>query len=94
MLPKDNWDTFMKIQWNDGALEAFAPWVKKMRPIDRLVLIQSKGLYPNIPELEWYYAAKSTWIGRLPRNKTSDAATTDTLSLNVTATSETLQTSK
>ncbi|HBF33603.1 TPA: hypothetical protein DDW35_03465, partial [Candidatus Sumerlaeota bacterium] len=92
MMPKDDWDIYMKIMWNDGAVEAFQPWVKKMRPIDRLVIEQSKSAKPDIPELEWYYAAKMIWIGRLPQNKTGDAATTGTLS--TTNVPEPLKTSK
>jgi hypothetical protein len=94
MLPKDDWDILMKIFWNGNAEEAFAPWVKKMRPIDRLVMRQSKAARPNIPELEWNYAAKYTWIGRLPQKKVAgDSLTTGTLSVTNT-TSETLKTSK
>lgn len=59
-----------KIQWNFGDVRAYEPWVKKMRPQDRLVLraswLHSAGP-PNIPELDWKYAVSDLWVGRLPR---------------------------
>jgi hypothetical protein len=54
-----------KIQWNYFTSKAYEPWVKKMRPEDRMVLLQTPQ--PTIAGLEWYYAATETWIGRLPR---------------------------
>jgi len=46
-------------------MEAFEPWVKKMRPEDRLIV--RAGSKPGIKELEWNMAVSGTWIGRLPR---------------------------
>ncbi|HSU52617.1 MAG TPA: hypothetical protein VLT36_01000, partial [Candidatus Dormibacteraeota bacterium] len=60
-----------KVQWNYGDVRAYEPWVKQMRPEDRLVVRASKlrtGAQPNIPQLEWYYAVSDLWIGRLPRS--------------------------
>ena len=45
----------------------YYPWVKKMRPEDRLIIRGSPDATPKIPELEWHYAAYSIWSGRLPR---------------------------
>jgi hypothetical protein len=62
-----------KIQWNYGDVRAYEPWVKRMKPEDRLVLraswLHSPGP-PNIPELEWKYAVSDLWVGRLPRKNT------------------------
>jgi len=57
-----------KIQWNHGAaFAAYAPWVKAMRPADRMIIrAPGAGGPPDIPELEWHYAATDMWIGRLP----------------------------
>lgn len=67
MMPADDLAILRKIQWNFGASEAFAPWIKKMHPEDRLI-IKGSGVYPpNIAQLEWYYAATGIWLGRLPR---------------------------
>jgi hypothetical protein len=65
MMPPEDLAIYRNIQLNYGAYEAFEPWVKKMRPEDRLVLRrQSK---PLIKELEWDFTVSGTWIGRLPR---------------------------
>lgn len=44
---------------------AYQPWVDKMTPADRMVLIQDAP--PRLPDLEWKKIASRTWSGRLPR---------------------------
>jgi len=70
MRPEDL-QVYRKIQWNFGDVRAYEPWVKKMKPEDRLV-IRASQLHasgpPNIPELEWRYAVTDLWVGRLPRD--------------------------
>lgn len=67
-MPAEDLEIYRKIQWNLGNPAAYEPWIDKMRPEDRLVLKRSAGARPNLPRLEWKYAAADTWIGRLPRN--------------------------
>jgi hypothetical protein len=70
LMRPDDLETLRKIQWNRGAAsEAYEPWVKKMRPADRMVLRASGGSPPDIPELEWRYAVTGMWIGRLPQTQ-------------------------
>jgi hypothetical protein len=66
MLPEDL-AVLRKAQWNFGDARAYEPWVQKMRPEDRLIIHATGGAPPNLPELEWNYAATEMWIGRLPR---------------------------
>ncbi len=66
-MPQEDLEILRRIQWNGGAFEAYAPWVKKMRPEDRLVLDTGPGAPPRIDGLEWKYAVTNVWIGRLPR---------------------------
>ena len=66
LMPPEDLAIFRNIQWNFGAYKSFEPWVKKMRPQDRLILKRPSGEAPKIQGLEWYYAATDTWIGRLP----------------------------
>jgi hypothetical protein len=66
MLPEDL-AVLRKAQWNFGDSRAYEPWVVKMRPQDRLIIRATGGARPNLPELEWNYAATEIWIGRLPR---------------------------
>ena len=69
LMRPDDLETLRKIQWNRGAaFEAYEPWVKQMRPADRMILRASGGNPPGIPELEWHYAASGLWIGRLPQS--------------------------
>ena len=65
LMPREDRHILREIQRSGYAPEAYAPWVKRMRPEDRLILLQSWK--PGIAELEWYYAGGNTWIGRLPR---------------------------
>jgi hypothetical protein len=67
IMTPDNFEILRKIQWNSFTSQAYEPWVKKMRPQDRMILLQDASLQPGIRGLEWYYAATETWIGRLPR---------------------------
>jgi hypothetical protein len=60
-----------KAQWNFGDSRAYEPWVKKMRPEDRMIIHATGGDAPKLPELEWNYAATEIWIGRLPQPQTS-----------------------
>jgi len=66
MLP-ENLAVLRKAQWNFGDSRAYEPWVEKMRPEDRLIIHATGGARPNLPALEWDYAATEIWIGRLPR---------------------------
>jgi len=69
LMPAEDLAIFRNIQWNYSAAKSFDPWVKKMRPQDRLILNRSLNDEPKIHGLEWHYVATNTWIGRLPRNK-------------------------
>jgi hypothetical protein len=64
-MPPEDLGIFRKIQWNYGADESFEPWVRKMTPRDRLIIRRTRSGRPDIPSLEWHYAATGTWIGRL-----------------------------
>lgn len=67
LMPEEDLAVFQKIRWNFGADEAYEPWVKKMRPEDRLVIRGAGKEKPKISGLEWNYTATGIWIGRLPR---------------------------
>ena len=71
LMPKDDFDTYQKILWNFGDAKAYAPWVKKMKPADRLVIAGDSNAQPKIPELEWNYGVTGLWIGRTPRGTNS-----------------------
>jgi hypothetical protein len=66
-MTDEDFATYEQILWNNGDPGAYLPWVKKMRPPDRLVMRAGPAAPPPIPELEWNYAANNLWIGRLPR---------------------------
>jgi hypothetical protein len=68
LMTPENLAVLREIQWNYSDLRTYGPWVKKMRPEDRLVIraFRASGA-PGIPELEWNYAATGLWVGRLPR---------------------------
>jgi hypothetical protein len=66
-MPAEDLAIFRKIQKGFGREGTFDPWVRKMRPQDRLIIRRSRYDPPTIPGLEWYYATNKIWIGRLPR---------------------------
>jgi hypothetical protein len=74
MRPEDL-KVLRQAQWNFGDARAYEPWVQEMRPQDRLIIRAAGSGRPNIPELEWNYAATELWIGRLPRASANPAAT-------------------
>lgn len=66
MMPPEDLAIFRNIQLHYYSAKAYEPWVKKMRPEDRLILT---GIgRPSIKELEWNLTVSNTWVGRLPKN--------------------------
>ena len=72
MRPED-FAVLRNIQLNWFAAQSYEPWVSKMRPQDRLILLQGKDAPPTINVLEWHFTAPDIWIGRTPRSNTSAA---------------------
>lgn len=66
-MPTNDFEIYQKILWNFNDGKAYAPWVKQMKPADRLVVRDAGNAPPNIPGLEWKYAVSGIWIGRLPQ---------------------------
>ncbi|HBA61141.1 MAG TPA: hypothetical protein DCZ92_10050 [Elusimicrobia bacterium] len=69
LMPKEDLAVFRDIQLKRGAKEAYAPWVAKMRPEDRLIRTGSSLARPAIEGLEWNFIADAVWCGRLPAKK-------------------------
>ena len=75
-MPDEDFKVYHSILWNFGDAKAYEPWVKKMRPEDRMIIHATRaGGPPDIPELEWNYAAAELWVGRLPRLTNNPPAT-------------------
>lgn len=68
LMPEADLKIYRDIQQGRFTYKCFYPWVNKMRPQDRLIIRGNPDNKPKIPELEWYYAALSTWSGRLPKS--------------------------
>ncbi|HZL12934.1 MAG TPA: hypothetical protein VFC85_02210 [Verrucomicrobiae bacterium] len=75
-MPQEDFEVYHKVLWNFGDSKAYAGWVKKMRPQDRLVIRDGRGSPPSIPQLEWNYGVSGIWIGRLPRKNAPPPAPT------------------
>lgn len=67
MMPEEDLKIHRKIQFGFQADKSFEPWVKKMKPEDRLVISRGLGPAPKIPKLEWHSTDTGIWIGRLPK---------------------------
>jgi hypothetical protein len=70
LMPEKDFRVLQNILWNFDDPRAFKPWIQQMRKEDRLVMPGLSFAPPPLRELEWYYAATRTWIGRLPRTNT------------------------
>jgi hypothetical protein len=66
-MPADDLITYQQILAHGGNPDAYGPWIKKMRPQDRLVFSSRGNPSSFLPELEWKYAVGTLWLGRLPR---------------------------
>jgi hypothetical protein len=74
LMRADDLAVLRKASWNFLDIRAYEPWVAKMRPEDRLILRASVSHIthrPDLPPLEWLFAANDYWIGRLPRTNNS-----------------------
>lgn len=69
-MPPEDLRILRNIQWNYHAPKAHEPWVAKMRPEDRMVVLGRSSVPPTIEGLEWKNIARETWVGRLPRQPT------------------------
>ncbi|HEY1790208.1 MAG TPA: hypothetical protein VGJ73_18835 [Verrucomicrobiae bacterium] len=56
-----------RFQWTFGDARALKPWADEMRPQDRMFIRAPASGRPNLPQLQWDYAATELWIGRIPQ---------------------------
>jgi hypothetical protein len=68
LMPPEDLKVYRNIQRNPGAIDAYEPWIAKMRPQDRLEV--EGPSQPPLPALEWKHAGGDVWIGRLPAVRT------------------------
>ncbi len=66
LLPDAELKTLRNIQWQGASDPSLAPWIMRLRDIDR-ILITRRGPPPNYPALEWYAPMPGVWIGRRPQ---------------------------
>ena len=71
-MPPDDYAVYRELWETLNALKAVQPWVAKMKPADRLVLLGPPNTRPAIPELEWNYVVNHTWVGRKPKQASSE----------------------
>jgi len=65
-MPPDDFATYQQILADPGDPASYRPWIKKMRPQDRLVLSARGNPASFLPDLEWKYATGTLWLGRPP----------------------------
>jgi hypothetical protein len=70
MLPEDL-TVYRSLQRMGNTVDRYTPWIDKMRPGDRMLLLTDGKVQPQIERLEWYYINRNTWFGRLPRKDTA-----------------------
>jgi hypothetical protein len=62
MLPPKDLEIFRSVQMQEGWINAYAPWIDRMKPADRLV-VQSVSK-PEWPGMEFRYITRQRWTGR------------------------------
>ena len=63
LMADENRAVLKAIQKSNGRWSTFEPWVAKLRPEDRLVVLSEEK--PGIPALEWQEFDHTVWYGRL-----------------------------
>jgi hypothetical protein len=76
LMRSEDFEVYHKVLWNYGDSKAYAPWLLKMKPADRLVIRGGRGSPPSLPQLEWNYGVSGIWIGRLPEHRQRGAPVT------------------
>lgn len=66
LMPPRDVRIFRTIQLEGAGDASFLPWIERMRPEDRLVIVRSGSSRPKLPQLEWFSPYRGMWIGRLP----------------------------
>jgi hypothetical protein len=66
LMPPEDLKVYRAIQRSRKAPEAYEPWIRKMRPEDRLEV--ESVHQPDLPPLEWIHSG-TVWIGRLPSKR-------------------------
>jgi hypothetical protein len=66
IMRQEDLKVLRKYQFAFGDTRTLKPWADEMRPQDRMFIHAPGSSRPNLPELQWYYAATELWIGRLP----------------------------
>ena len=72
-MPPEDLKILRDIQRNFSRPEDYEPWVKKMRPEDRLMIRGGPDSPPKISGLEWHYIALNAWSGRKPKDTNKQA---------------------
>jgi hypothetical protein len=68
LLPLDDLAVYREFL-RHGTVEALRPWVERMQPRDRLVVVLSEPGATTMPELEWKNLGGPLWCGRRPARR-------------------------
>lgn len=66
LMPVEDFRIFSAIRASKGSTDSYLPWLRRMRPVDRLYVRMLSNQPPPIPGLEWSQPAFALWAGRLP----------------------------
>ena len=73
LMPEDDLQVLRNLHYNYSYGKEFAPWVKKMRPQDRLI---TRSLIPGVDGIEWIQASRNFYIGKLKPSLANASAPT------------------
>ncbi|PKL49108.1 MAG: hypothetical protein CVV42_07170 [Candidatus Riflebacteria bacterium HGW-Riflebacteria-2] len=86
LMPEEDLTVLRNLRYNYGHFQEYEPWVKKMRPQDRMI---TRAPVPGLEGIEWVQAARSFYIGRRKLNgvNAADSASVSETSVGVASTS-------
>jgi hypothetical protein len=67
LMPPEDYAVYRDVKASRGDFAAYGPWLRKMRPQDRLYVQYRSNQPPPVPTLEWFQPTFTIWAGRLPR---------------------------
>ena len=69
-MPEKHLEIYRQIQLSRGRPDSYQPWVEKMTPKDRMMLVRRS--HPRIEGLEWHEVTPDVWSGRVDTEETGD----------------------
>jgi len=81
LMRDEDYAVYTAIMASQGLTESYLPWLRRMRPEDRLYVVSQSNQPPPVPGLAWFEPVFGIWAGRLPRTPDGGVAAPPALSV-------------